>query len=99
MKERRVVLAPEAADDLNELYDWVAAQASPQVAVGYLERVEAFCQRLSLGSERGQLRSDVRPGLRITGFERRLTIAFTVDEETVTVLRVFTAGRSWETSF
>lgn len=99
MKERRVVLAPEAADDLNELYDWVAAQASPQVAIGYLERVEGFCQRLSLGSERGQLRSDVRPGLRITGFERRLTIAFTVDEECVTVLRVFAAGRNWETSF
>jgi toxin ParE1/3/4 len=67
--------------------------------MGYLKRVEAFCQRLSLGSERGHLRSDIRPGLRITGFERRLTIAFTVEEETVTVLRVFTAGRNWETSF
>lgn len=99
MKERGVVLAPEAANDLNELYDWVAAQASHQVAMGYIERVEAFCRRLSVGSERGQLRSDVRPGLRTTGFERRLTIAFTVDEETVTVLRVFTAGRNWETSF
>ena len=99
MKERRVVFAPEAADDMNELYDWVAAQASHQVAMGYIERVEAFCLGLSLGSERGQVRSDVRPGLRITGFERRLTVAFTVEEETVTVLRVFTAGRNWETSF
>lgn len=67
--------------------------------MGYIERVEAFCRRLSVGSELGQLRSDARPGLRTTGFERRLTIAFTVDEETVTVLRVFTAGRNWETSF
>ena len=99
MKERRVVLAPEAAEDLSELYDWVAAQASPEVALGYLERVEAFCQGLSRASERGRLRSEIRPGLRITGFERRLTIAFVVDEEAVTVLRVFTAGRDWETSF
>ena len=99
MNERRVVLAPEAADDLMELYDWVAVQASPSVAMAYLERVEAFCQRLRLGSERGHVRSDVRPGLRIMGFERRLTVAFTVEEETVTVLRVFTAGRNWETSF
>jgi toxin ParE1/3/4 len=99
VKERSVVLAPEAVEDLNELYDWVAAQASPDVAMGYLKRVEAFCQRLSLGSERGHLRGDIRPGLRITGFEHRLTIAFTVEEETVTVLRVFTAGRNWETSF
>lgn len=99
MKERRVVFAPEAVEDLNQLYDWIAGQASPTVAMGYLERVEAFCGRLSVGSERGQLRSDIRPGLRIVGFERRLTVAFAVQLETVTVLRVFTAGRNWETSF
>ncbi len=81
MRERRVVLAPEAADDLNELYDWIAAQTSHQVAMGYLDRVEAFCGGLSIGSE------------------RRLTVAFTVGAETVTVLRVFTAGRDWEASF
>jgi hypothetical protein len=60
--------------------------------------VEAFCGRLSVGSERGHRRDDVRSGLRILGFEQRLTIAFTVDDETVTVLRVFTAGKNWETS-
>lgn len=92
------MLAPEAADDLNELYDWIAALASHQVAMGYLERVETFCRRLSIGSERGHLRADIRTGLRIIGFERRLTIAFTVDDDTVTVLRVFTAGRNWEAS-
>ena len=69
------------------------------MALRYLERVEAFCQGLSLGSERGHLRSDSPPGLRITGFERRLSIAFTVDDEKVTILRVFTAGRNGETSF
>lgn len=67
--------------------------------MGYLERVEVFLSDLSVGSERGHLRSDVRPGLRVVGFERRLTVAFTVDRDTVTVLRVFTAGRDWESSF
>ncbi len=99
MKERRVVLAPEAAHDLGDLVDWIARRASPEVALGYLERVEAFLRGLSLGSERGQLRIDVRPGLRVLGFEHRLTVAFTVDEDTVTVLRVFTAGRDWESAF
>lgn len=96
MKERRVVFAPEAADDLVGLYDWIAQEASPPVAIGYIERVEAFCQRLSIGSERGHLRGDIRPGLRIVGFERRLTIAFVVGAGTVTILRIFTAGRNWE---
>jgi hypothetical protein len=33
------------------------------------------------------------------GFERRLTVAFVVDDNSVTVLRVFGAGRDWESSF
>ncbi len=99
MKPRRVVLAPEAVDDLHRLYDWVAGMASPVVAMGYLERVERFLAGLSVGSERGHLRSDVRPGLRIVGFERRLTVAFLVDDDRVTVLRVLRAGQDWESSF
>ncbi len=96
MKERRVVFAPEAGDDLAGLYDWIAEQASPSTAMAYLLRVETFCRRLSIGSERGHIRPDIRPGLRIIGFERRLTIAFVVREDDVTVLRIFAAGRNWD---
>ncbi len=99
MKQRRVLIAPEAAADINEIYDWVAKAASPQVAIGYIGRIETFCRELGTGGERGHLRADVRPGLRIMGFERRLTVAFVVGEETVTVLRVFATGQNWESSF
>lgn len=99
MKERRVVFAPEAEDDLLGLYHWIAAEASPAIAIGYLERIETFCQRLRLGSERGHLRNDIRPDLRIIGFERRLTVAFHVADDAVTILRIFSAGRNWETAF
>ena len=99
MKQRDVMFAPEATGDLIGLYDWIAAAASPAVAMGYLERVETFCLRLGVGSERGYRRDDIRPGLRVIGFERRLNIAFVVTDETVTVLRVFSAGRNWETAF
>lgn len=98
MREYPVAFAPEAAGDLVALYEWIADEASPVVALAYLERVEAFCHRLGLGSQRGHLRADIRAGLRIIGFERRLTIAFMVDESRVTVLRVFTRGRNWEES-
>ncbi|WP_295044801.1 type II toxin-antitoxin system RelE/ParE family toxin [uncultured Paracoccus sp.] len=96
MKERQVVFAPEAAEDLAGLYDWIANAASPAVAIAYLGRVEGFCRWLGIASERGHLRADIRPNLRIIGFERRLTVAFAVGDETVTILWVFAAGRDWE---
>ena len=71
-------------------------RANADVAIGYLDRIEAFCHGLDLASERGQLRDDIRAELRIIGFERRLTIAFTVDEDRVTILRVFYGGQDWE---
>ena len=45
---------------------------------------------------RGTLRDDIRPDLRIVGFERRLTLAFMVEEERVVFLRVFSGGQNWE---
>jgi toxin ParE1/3/4 len=52
--------------------------------------------RLDLVSERGFLREDIRPGLRVLGFERRLTVAFSVEAETVTIYRLFYGGQNWE---
>jgi toxin ParE1/3/4 len=51
---------------------------------------------MALPSERGHRRDDIRPRLRVVGFERRVTIAFTVSAEAVTILRVFYDGRDWE---
>lgn len=96
MKERDVVFAPEARDDLLHLYEWLAAVASPATALSYIERIETFCTGLSIGSERGHSRDDIRSGLRIMGFERRLTVAFSVEDHRVVILRLFYGGRNWE---
>ncbi|AXS39537.1 type II toxin-antitoxin system RelE/ParE family toxin [Breoghania sp. L-A4] len=99
MKQRAVQFAPEARDDLFALYDWIAEAADALTAMVYIERLEGFCQGLDLASERGQARNDIRPGLRIVGFERNATIAFSVDDTHVTILRVFYRGRDWEHAF
>lgn len=96
MKPSPVVFAPEAQNDLIALYDWLSETAGSQVALGYIERIEGFCQRLSVASERGHLRDDIRPGLRIIGFERRVTIAFIVEDDRVVILRLSYGGRNWE---
>jgi len=95
MIRRAVVVAPDAQRDLLSLYDHIADAASPAVAATYLRRVQTHLAGFDLAAERGSLRSDLRPGLRTIGFERRLTIAFSVSEDQVTILRVFNGGRDW----
>ncbi|RVU36794.1 type II toxin-antitoxin system RelE/ParE family toxin [Hwanghaeella grinnelliae] len=97
MKTRNVVISPEARDDLLRLYDRLAEVAGTSVALGYIDRLEAYCQSFRNASERGRARNDIRPGLRIVGFEKRVSIAFTVEEERVVILRLFYGGRNWET--
>ena len=94
MKRRAVVFSPEARDDLTRLGDWIAEHAGAAVALAYLDRLETYCMGLELASERGHRRDDIRPGLRVVGFERSVAIAFTVSPEHVTILRLYYGGRS-----
>ena len=96
MSSYDVVLSPEARNDLLDIYDWVAERASASVALSYVTRVEAHLRGFERAAERGHRRDDLRPGLRISGFERRITIAFSVEGDRVTILRLAYGGRNWE---
>ena len=96
MKRRSVVYTPEAADDLDWIYEIIAAAGSPTAADRYDRRIRAFCDGLEYASERGSRRDDVRPGLRVIGFERRVSVAFVAEAERVVILRVFYGGADWE---
>ena len=98
MKRRQVDYAPEADQDFDWIYDVVALGGGPTVAFDYVQRLRAFCQRLDYAAERGNRRDDIRAGLRIVGFERRVTVAFSVDESRVTILRLFYGGKDWESA-
>jgi toxin ParE1/3/4 len=93
VEKRKVILSPEALGDLEALYDHIATDSGPLRAIGYIERIESFCRRFELAGQRGHARDDIRPGLRIVGFERRITIAFHVDAKTVTIDRILYGGR------
>jgi toxin ParE1/3/4 len=96
MKSREVILSSRATEDLRWIYETIADATGPEVARGYVRRIRAFCDRLSYASERGHRRDDIRAGLRIVGFERRVTIAFSVSEERVEILRILYGGVDWE---
>jgi hypothetical protein len=48
---------------------------------------------------RGQKRDDLLPGLRTTGFERRVTIAFIVTDNIVLIEGIFYGGQDFEATF
>ena len=96
MKHRPVIYSVEAGNDLDWIYDTVAEASSPVTGSRYEQRIRTFCEGLDYASERGHRRDDIRPGLRIIGFERPVTVAFIVEPERVVILRIFYGGRDWE---
>jgi len=95
----RIVFSPEAQADLLALYDNIAGKAGAETAILYIGRIEAACHRLADFPERGTRRDDLRPGLRVIGFERRAVIALRVDATTVTILRILYGGRDIDAAF
>jgi toxin ParE1/3/4 len=94
----RIEFSPEALGDLIDLYDFIAERDGEERAIGYIDRIEEYCRSLSVFPNRGTSRDDLRPGLRILGFERRAVIAFRIQADTVTILRVLYGGRDVETA-
>jgi toxin ParE1/3/4 len=91
-----IVFLAEAEDDLNNLFDYIADQSGAVRAQSYVGRIEAACGKLAAFPNRGAPRDDLLPGLRTLSFERRALIAYRIDGMTVSILRVFYAGRDYE---
>ena len=89
----KVQFAPEARTDLVNLYLHIAQQAGDAVAWDYVDQIKHYCQGFADFPERGTARDDIAPGLRIVGFKRRISLAFSVGTDTVTFLRIMYGGR------
>ena len=94
-----VIYAPEAEAQLVALFFHIAAVASPEIAARYTDAIVEQCESLKTFPMRGARRDDIRPGLRVFGFRRRLSIPFEVTGEVVTILGIFYGGQNFETAF
>lgn len=92
---RKVRFRASAEADLFALYDYIAGVAGRRIAGDYIGRIEAACMQLETFPERGTRRDDLTPGLRIVGFERRVTIAFRVLADAVEIVAIAYAGRDF----
>ncbi len=88
-----VEFSVEAQAHLNELEDYLAERFYPGNARKYLDRLMQSCLSLGRSPHRGRSRDDLRPGLRVIGFERRVSIYFKVVGDRVYIVGVLYGGR------
>jgi toxin ParE1/3/4 len=96
MKRYEVVFTPEAEEQLAELYRYIEGNATADVALRYTTVVVEYCEGLATFPLRGTPRDDIRPGLRTTSYRRRTEIAYTAEDEKVSIIGVFHGGRDYE---
>jgi len=96
MTRYAVVFTPEAQEQLAAIYRHIAAAASPAIAERYVGAVITYCEGLQTFPLRGTCRDDIRPGLRVTNYKKRVAVAFCVDAETVSIIGVFYGGKDYE---
>jgi toxin ParE1/3/4 len=92
----RVVFSPEARTQLVALYRYIANVAGADTADDFTSSLVEYCAGFETFPQRGTARDDIRPGLRTIGFRHRVTIAFAVTDEGVTILGIFYGGRDYE---
>ena len=90
----RIVITPEARDQLDSLYGYIAAAANGQIAADFVDGILDHIATLREFPKRGTPRDELLPGLRTLAWRRRVTIAFVVEQRDVVVLGVFYGGRN-----
>lgn len=92
----RVDYSRRAVAQLEALYKYIAEDSGPDRAERFVSSITEYCDGFDMFPHRGAKRDDIRPGLRLVGFRRRVTIAFTVNEGSVNILGVFYGGQDYE---
>lgn len=96
MKQYRVIFSLRAEAQLANLYAYIAERGGEEWAERYISGIIDFCEDFSTFPERGTKRDDVRKNLRTVGYERRATIAFSVQEDSVIIHGVFYGGQDYD---
>ena len=98
MKNYTVFFTPRAERQLIELYTYIASDSGEARADNFIGGIVASCMSFSTFPELGNKRDDVRLNLRTKGYDRRVTIAFSVNLTTniVAIHGVFYGGQDFE---
>lgn len=92
--KRRVLLDPDAIEDVQAIHGSLSRRFGRTTADRSVSSLLLHLGSFELFPERGRRFDVLRPDLRIVGYRRLATIAFRVEPDRVTIVRVFAAGRN-----
>jgi toxin ParE1/3/4 len=93
---RRIIVRARAQKDLINLYDHISlSNGGPQSAITFIRRIRSVVENLADSPERGRLRDDLQPGLRVLLIDRKVAIAYKVNRDEVVIGRIFYRGRDY----
>lgn len=98
VRNRRIVLAPEARQDLRDILLYTERRWDKQQRVAYKSKLNQAIRALGRYPYRGRERDDVSAGLRGIPIEAHV-IFYRVDEWVVTIVRVLHAAIDLEDQF
>jgi toxin ParE1/3/4 len=93
MKKYHVIYSAGASQDIEELAVYIASESSAEISTRYIRRLLRECESLALAPFRGRKRPDLRPNMRIIGFQRAVTLLFRIEEAKQLVVILGTAYR------
>ena len=90
-----------ALEQLDEIETFIIGEGEANRAFSFTARIRAACESLNTFPSRYRKRDDIRDGLRVFGFENRVTITYEIDEQDfrVTILGIHYGGRNWESQY
>lgn len=88
-----VVFLDEATDQIEDIGNYIAREASPAVARNFAAKLVARCLKIGDLPYGGTPRDELRAGLRSVPFEGAATIFYQVEEDEVIIASVLYRGR------
>lgn len=92
----RVVYSARAVRQIEKLGRYIARRSSRRIAAIYIQRLQARCDDIAIAPFQGTRHDEFSSGIRTTGFERRVSIAFRVQGSTVLIVAVAYGGKRIE---
>ena len=95
----QVIFTPLAERQIDRLHEYISHHSGDARADGFVDRIIVYCEGLGTFPMRGTARDDLLEGLRTTGFERSVIIAFVVTAAAVLIEGIYYGGRDFEAAY